>query len=148
MGGGGDNVHNVSGALAGTWKISIPNAGKCLFRKPSIRSILHKQIFSSFSFFHAVVINSNCSSCNCCYTYLTNHFFSQFMSITYVLQVAWLLMLCFLVIVTLIFTIFWSLCANTDVQNNKKCIDFRQFGECFRIVLLSFILLLSCLEMN
>lgn len=54
-----------------------------------------------------------------------------FMSITYVLQIAWLLMLCFLVIVTLIFTIFWSLCANTDVQNNKKCIDFRQFDFMF-----------------
>ncbi|XP_021920225.1 neuronal membrane glycoprotein M6-a isoform X1 [Zootermopsis nevadensis] len=54
-----------------------------------------------------------------------------FMSITYVLQIAWLLMLCFLVIVTLIFTIFWSLCANTDVQNNKKCIDFKQFDFMF-----------------
>lgn len=54
-----------------------------------------------------------------------------FMSITYVLQIAWLLMLCFLVIVTLIFTIFWSLCTNTDVQNNKKCIDFKQFDFMF-----------------
>jgi hypothetical protein len=60
--------------------------------------------------------------------------FLQFMSITYILQIAWLLMLCFLVIVTLIFTIFWSLCSNTDVQNNNKCIDFRQFGECFNIL--------------
>jgi len=55
------------------------------------------------------------------------------MSITYILQMAWLLMLCFLVIVTFVFTIFWSLCANPDVQNNKKCIDFRQFGKCFNI---------------
>nr|CAD7195570.1 unnamed protein product [Timema douglasi] len=50
-----------------------------------------------------------------------------FLGITYVLQVAWLLMLCFLVIVTLIFTIFWALCSNPQVQANRQCIDFRQF---------------------
>jgi hypothetical protein len=85
------------------------------------------------------VMDLNRSSCICWYLHifiLSYMYFFQFMSITYVLQVAWLLMLCFLVIVTLIFTIFWSLCANKDVQNNKKCIDFRQFGECFKIVLL------------
>lgn len=76
------------------------------------------------------------------YTFCFVLFIFQFMSITYVLQIAWLLMLCFLVIVTLIFTIFWSLCTNTDVQNNKKCIDFRQFGECFKIIHLK--LVLSC----
>ena len=51
----------------------------------------------------------------------------QFMGITYVLEIAWLLMLCFLVIVTLLFTIFWGLCNDKDVQSNRKCIDFRQF---------------------
>ncbi|KAJ9584230.1 hypothetical protein L9F63_021435, partial [Diploptera punctata] len=50
-----------------------------------------------------------------------------FMGITYVLEIAWLLMLCFLVVVTLIFTIFWGLCSDKDVQNNRKCIDFKQF---------------------
>nr|CAD7587898.1 unnamed protein product [Timema genevievae] len=54
-----------------------------------------------------------------------------FLGITYVLQVAWLLMLCFLVIVTLIFTIFWALCSNPQVQANRQCIDFRQFSFMF-----------------
>ncbi|XP_063225701.1 neuronal membrane glycoprotein M6-a isoform X2 [Bacillus rossius redtenbacheri] len=54
-----------------------------------------------------------------------------FMGITYVLQMAWLLMLCFLVIVTLVFTIFWGLCSNPLVQANRQCIDFKQFGFLF-----------------
>nr|CAD7409552.1 unnamed protein product [Timema poppensis] len=54
-----------------------------------------------------------------------------FLGITYVLQVAWLLMLCFLVNVTLIFTIFWALCSNPQVQANRQCIDFRQFSFMF-----------------
>jgi len=54
-----------------------------------------------------------------------------FMGITYLLQIAWLLMLCFLVIVTFLFTMFWFLCTNPDVQSNKQCIDFRQFGFMF-----------------
>ncbi|KAJ8889986.1 hypothetical protein PR048_009491 [Dryococelus australis] len=54
-----------------------------------------------------------------------------FMSITYILQMAWLLMLCFLVIVTLVFTIFWGLCSNPLVQANRQCIDFKQFGFLF-----------------
>nr|CAD7262087.1 unnamed protein product [Timema shepardi] len=55
----------------------------------------------------------------------------QFLGITYVLQVAWLLMLCVLINVTLIFTIFWALCSNPQVQANRQCIDFRQFSFMF-----------------
>ncbi|XP_049808068.1 neuronal membrane glycoprotein M6-a isoform X1 [Schistocerca nitens] len=54
-----------------------------------------------------------------------------FMSITYILQLAWVLMLCFLVIVTLIYTIFWALCSSSRVQLNHQCIDFKQFDFLF-----------------
>lgn len=53
--------------------------------------------------------------------------YRQFMVITYTLQVAWLLMFCFLVIVTFVFTIFWNMCANPRVGNLQDCIDFTQF---------------------
>lgn len=51
----------------------------------------------------------------------------QFMGITYVLSLLWLVLLCFLVIVTFVFTIFWMMCSNPDVQESKTCIDFNQF---------------------
>ncbi|XP_066995720.1 neuronal membrane glycoprotein M6-a isoform X2 [Anabrus simplex] len=54
-----------------------------------------------------------------------------FISITYILEIAWLLMLCFLVIVTLIFTIFWALCSSPRVQNDRQCIEFGQFDFIF-----------------
>ena len=57
--------------------------------------------------------------------YLKVHF--QFMAITYFLQIAWILMFCFLTIITFIFTIFWSMCANPRVENLMDCIDFTQF---------------------
>ncbi|KAK7794684.1 hypothetical protein R5R35_008016 [Gryllus longicercus] len=54
-----------------------------------------------------------------------------FMSITYILQIAWLLMLCFLVIITVTFMIFWGLCSSNRVQNERQCIDFTQFDFLF-----------------
>ena len=55
----------------------------------------------------------------------------QFMGITYVLQVAWLLMLCFLVVVTIVFTTFWGLCSSHRVAVEHRCINFDQFGRAF-----------------
>lgn len=60
-------------------------------------------------------------------------FFLQFMGITYVLSLLWLILLCFLVIVTFVFTIFWMMCSNPDVQESKTCIDFNQFCKFFSI---------------
>ncbi|XP_012288018.1 proteolipid protein DM beta isoform X2 [Orussus abietinus] len=54
-----------------------------------------------------------------------------FMTITYILQLAWLLIFAFLVITTLIFTIFWGLCSNPRVQSLDQCIDFTQFDFMF-----------------
>ncbi|XP_011880259.1 PREDICTED: proteolipid protein DM beta isoform X1 [Vollenhovia emeryi] len=54
-----------------------------------------------------------------------------FMTIIYILQIAWLLIFAFLVITTLIFTIFWGLCNNPRVQSLDDCIDFTQFGFMF-----------------
>ncbi|XP_046394411.1 neuronal membrane glycoprotein M6-a isoform X1 [Ischnura elegans] len=54
-----------------------------------------------------------------------------FMGITYILQLAWLLMLCFLVIVTLFYTIFWKMCSSERVQRDHQCIDFQQFDFMF-----------------
>ncbi|XP_014467424.1 PREDICTED: proteolipid protein DM beta isoform X2 [Dinoponera quadriceps] len=54
-----------------------------------------------------------------------------FMTIIYILQLAWLLIFAFLVITTLIFTIFWGLCSNPRVQSLDDCIDFTQFSFMF-----------------
>lgn len=52
------------------------------------------------------------------------------MAITYILQLAWLGMLCFLVVVTATFSIFWSLCAHKQQPYDKEnCIDFQQFRK-------------------
>lgn len=61
--------------------------------------------------------------------YLNTSYFFQFMTIIYILQIAWLLIFAFLVITTLIFTIFWGLCSNPRVQSLDDCIDFTQFGK-------------------
>lgn len=61
--------------------------------------------------------------------YLNTSVFFQFMVIIYILQIAWLLIFAFLVITTLIFTIFWGLCSNPRVQSLDDCIDFTQFGK-------------------
>ncbi|XP_017782949.1 PREDICTED: neuronal membrane glycoprotein M6-b isoform X2 [Nicrophorus vespilloides] len=54
-----------------------------------------------------------------------------FMVITYILQIAWVLMFIFLVIVTFIFTTFWWMCANPRVASKQDCIDFTQFNFFF-----------------
>lgn len=56
-----------------------------------------------------------------------------FMTITYILEVAWILMFCFLVIVTFVFTIFWKMCENPRVGNLQDSIDFTQFCKCYAI---------------
>ncbi|XP_076676526.1 neuronal membrane glycoprotein M6 isoform X1 [Andrena cerasifolii] len=54
-----------------------------------------------------------------------------FMTITYILQLGWLLIFAFLVIITWIFTIFWGLCSTPRVQSLDQCIDFTQFSFIF-----------------
>ncbi|XP_006622403.1 neuronal membrane glycoprotein M6-a isoform X1 [Apis dorsata] len=54
-----------------------------------------------------------------------------FMTITYILQLGWLLIFAFLVIIAWIFTIFWGLCTNPRVQSLDQCIDFTQFSFIF-----------------
>ncbi|XP_076274011.1 neuronal membrane glycoprotein M6 isoform X2 [Rhynchophorus ferrugineus] len=50
-----------------------------------------------------------------------------FMGITYILQIIWLLMFCFLVIVTFVFTVFWNMCENPRVASLQDDIDLTQF---------------------
>ncbi|XP_035786420.1 neuronal membrane glycoprotein M6-a-like isoform X1 [Anopheles albimanus] len=50
-----------------------------------------------------------------------------FMGISYLLNIVWILILCFLSIVTFIFTVFWNMCANPNVQTHRDCIDLTQF---------------------
>lgn len=52
-----------------------------------------------------------------------------FMGITYVLQIAWILMFCFLSIVTFVFTMFWNMCSRPNLE--QTCIDFQQFDFLF-----------------
>ncbi|XP_012263230.2 neuronal membrane glycoprotein M6-a isoform X1 [Athalia rosae] len=54
-----------------------------------------------------------------------------FMTITYILQLGWLLIFAFLVIVTLIFSMFWGMCSHPRVQSLDQCIDFTQFDFLF-----------------
>lgn len=53
----------------------------------------------------------------------------QFMGITYILQIIWLLMFCFLVLVTFVFTVFWNMCENPRVASLQDDIDLTQFCE-------------------
>lgn len=53
-----------------------------------------------------------------------------FMSISYILQIVWLLIFIFLVIITLVFTVFVKMCSSHRVQNHE-CLSFRQFDFFF-----------------
>ncbi|XP_056642347.1 neuronal membrane glycoprotein M6-a isoform X1 [Diorhabda carinulata] len=50
-----------------------------------------------------------------------------FMCVTYTLQLAWLIMFCFLVISTFVFTVFWKMCENPRVASFQDDIDLTQF---------------------
>ncbi|KAH8370376.1 hypothetical protein KR093_003221, partial [Drosophila rubida] len=50
------------------------------------------------------------------------------MGITYLLNFVWTLILCFLVIVTFIYTMFWNMCSS--VEQSLSCIDLTQFRKC------------------
>lgn len=52
-----------------------------------------------------------------------------FMVVTYTLKIVWILILCFLSIVTFCFTIFWKMCSKTEVQTHRTCIDLTQFSK-------------------
>lgn len=49
------------------------------------------------------------------------------MTITYILQLAWIVIFAFLVITTFIVTVFWGLC--NDEPQVQKCIDLTQFSK-------------------
>lgn len=51
------------------------------------------------------------------------------MTITYILQLFWLLIFAFLVVTTFIFTMFWFLCSNPRVTELNQCIDLTQFSK-------------------
>jgi Myelin proteolipid protein (PLP or lipophilin) len=52
-----------------------------------------------------------------------------FMVITYLLQLVWLAMLIFLVIVTIMYTMFWALCEDKSKHPEIECINFEQFRK-------------------
>lgn len=80
----------------------------------------------------AVVSNSFETSKITPKTYFYSHSL-QFMAITYVLSLLWLALLCFLVIVTFLYTIFWMMCTNPNVEGLTSCIDFTQFCQYYEI---------------
>lgn len=51
-----------------------------------------------------------------------------FMVFTYILKIVWIVILCFLSIVTFVFTLFWKMCLKTEVQTHRTCIDLTQFS--------------------
>lgn len=53
------------------------------------------------------------------------------MGITYILNIVWILMLCFLVMITFVYTMFWNLCSAVSVETNSTCIDLTQFRFMF-----------------
>lgn len=54
----------------------------------------------------------------------------QFMAITYVLNIVWILMFCFLCIVTFVYTIFWKMCSQPIEEQPRRCqIDLAQFRK-------------------
>lgn len=54
-----------------------------------------------------------------------------FMAIAYILNIIWILILSFLVIVTFVFTVFWHLCSNPDIESARTCINLVQFKFLF-----------------
>jgi hypothetical protein len=50
-----------------------------------------------------------------------------FMAITYILNIVWIVILCFLAIITFVFTVFWNMCSNPQVQSHQTCIQLEQF---------------------
>lgn len=66
-------------------------------------------------------------------TFAHFNFFFQFMCISYLLSIAWLLILCFMVIITLLTTMSWFLCTSHRVNVKHECIDLSQFGKFFKI---------------
>lgn len=54
----------------------------------------------------------------------------QFMAITYVLNIIWTLIFCFLCIVTFVYTVFWKMCSQEDEAKPREClIDLTQFRK-------------------
>lgn len=53
-----------------------------------------------------------------------------FMAITYILNLVWVIMFAFLIIVTFVYTIFWHMCSDPNVETHRNCIDLTQFREC------------------
>jgi len=52
------------------------------------------------------------------------------MVITYILQIAWLGMFCFLVVVTATYSVFWTMCTYIKAPYDfGNCIDFTQFRK-------------------
>ncbi|CAO1435118.1 unnamed protein product [Diamesa serratosioi] len=56
-----------------------------------------------------------------------------FMTITYILQIVWIIILCLLSITTFVFTLFWKMCSKTEVQTHRTCIDLTQFNFLFPV---------------
>lgn len=54
------------------------------------------------------------------------YLFFQFMGITYLLSIIWLLMFTVLVVVTLFYTLAWFQCQKIP---ENQCIDYNQFGK-------------------
>lgn len=54
-----------------------------------------------------------------------------FMTISYLLNILWIVILSFLVIVTFTFIVFWHLCSNPDIESGRTCIDLVQFSFMF-----------------
>ncbi|KAL5290366.1 GPM6B.2 family protein [Megaselia abdita] len=51
------------------------------------------------------------------------------MCLTYLLNFIWILILCFLCVVTFVYTMFWNMCAS--VEKSNTCIDLNQFHFMF-----------------
>lgn len=68
-----------------------------------------------------------------------------FMVITYILQLVWLAMLIFLVIVTIMYTMFWALCEDKSKHPEIECINFEQFRRTFLLSYVSRYLMNCCL---
>ncbi|KAG1696981.1 Proteolipid protein DM beta [Nymphon striatum] len=53
------------------------------------------------------------------------------MTIVYILNLAWICILCCMVALTLVCTMLWGLCSNIDYIKTKRCIDLTQFHFLF-----------------
>lgn len=106
---------------------------KCIERGVHVSvAVFHVQWYVSISLLLLQVQNQQLKLCtiHSVFLFLSFVWHAQFMAITYILNIIWSIMFCFLCIVTFVYTIFWRMCSENIEDNPRPClIDLAQFRK-------------------